>query len=142
MGKRSEADIAKIKELEEQCLKLQESKKESSKVNVKKYELKLKIKEEEVAALENRMKESAITNESSMKALADRLEQTQAQASTLMSTITTKEAAYKTKEDGLMKKQEDFYGSSLSLRRPWPSANLPSPPAASSKPSLDGILCT
>ena len=27
-------------------------------------------------------------------------------------------------------------------RRPWPSANLPSPPAASSKPSLDGILCT
>ena len=60
----------------------------------------------------------------------------------------------------------DFYGSSLSLRfvidllilmaslwcwycklmthrrRPWPSANLPSPPAASSKPSLDGILCT
>merc|ERR1719285_135716 len=36
----------------------------------------------------------------------------------------------------------DFYGSSLSLRRPWPSSNLPSPPAASSKPSLDGILCT
>ena len=60
----------------------------------------------------------------------------------------------------------DFYGSSLSLRfaidllilmassrcwycklmthrrRPWLSANLPSPPAASSKPSLDGILCT
>merc|ERR1712013_375234 len=66
----------------EQCLKFQESKKESSKVNVKKYEL-------------------------SMKALADRLEQTQAQVSTLMSTITTKEAAYKTKEDGLMKKQED-----------------------------------
>ena len=58
----------------------------------------------------------------------------------------------------------DLYGPSLSLRflfrfnanfisdsistsksnhrRPWPSVNLPSPPAASSKPSLDGILCT
>jgi len=36
----------------------------------------------------------------------------------------------------------DLYGPSLSLRRPWPTNNLPSPPAASSKPSLDGILCT
>jgi len=36
----------------------------------------------------------------------------------------------------------DLYGPSLSIRRPWPSVNLPSPPAASSKPSLDGILCT
>jgi len=37
----------------------------------------------------------------------------------------------------------DLYGPSLSIRRPWPSSvNLPSPPAASSKPSLDAILCT
>merc|ERR1719234_2218389 len=37
----------------------------------------------------------------------------------------------------------DIYGPSLSIRRPWPSSvNLPSPPAASSKPSLDAILCT
>jgi len=37
----------------------------------------------------------------------------------------------------------DLYGPSLSIRRPWPSSvNPPSPPAASSKPSLDAILCT
>jgi len=36
----------------------------------------------------------------------------------------------------------DLYGPSLSLRRPWPTASPPSPPAASSKPSLDAILCT
>jgi len=36
----------------------------------------------------------------------------------------------------------DLYGPSISLRRPWPTASPPSPPAASSKPSLDAILCT
>ena len=49
--KRSEADIAKIKELEEQCLKLQESKKDFSKVYVKKYELKLKPKKRKLPLL-------------------------------------------------------------------------------------------
>ena len=36
------------------------------------------------------------------------------------------------------------FGANLepNTRRPWPTVNLPSPPAASSKPSLDGILCT
>merc|ERR1719234_525949 len=34
----------------------------------------------------------------------------------------------------------DIYGPCLSIRRPWPSSvNLPSPPAASSKPSLDEV---
>ena len=56
-----EADSAKIKDLEEQCIKLQESKKEVvNKFNSKKFEMKLKAKEEEVAALKSTMKEAAL----------------------------------------------------------------------------------
>ena len=52
-----EADSVKIKELEEQCVRLQESKKEVvNKFNSKKFEMKLKVKEEEVAALQSTMK--------------------------------------------------------------------------------------
>ena len=35
-----------------------------------------------------------------------------------------------------------YYATWITTRRPWPSVNPPSPPAASSKPSLDAILCT
>jgi len=103
-----EADKVKIKDLEEQCIRLQESKKEAmNKFNTKNYEAKLKSKDEEVAALQSKVKEATSKKEFDVKALEGRLELAQAQVNSLMSTMTTKDAAWRTKEDGLVKKQED-----------------------------------
>jgi len=103
-----EADSVKIKDLEAQCARLQESKKEVvNKFNMKNYEMKLKAKDEVVATLQSKVKEMASNNDDNMKTLEKRLELAQAQVSSLVSTMTTKEAAWKTKEDGLVKKQED-----------------------------------
>ena len=103
-----EAMQTSMEDLEEQCVRLQESKKEAvNKLNMKNYEAKLKAKDEEVAALQLKVKEATAKNDANVKTLEQRLELAQVQVSSLMSTMTTKDMAWKTKEDGLVKKQED-----------------------------------
>ena len=75
-----EADSAKIRDLEEQCVRLQESKKEViNKFNSKKFEMKLKFKEEEVTALQSKAKEVSSKNEASIKELEGEVKLAQAQ---------------------------------------------------------------
>ena len=80
--------------------RLQEKTVTVNKFNIKKYEAKLKSKDDEVAALLFKVKEATTKNDANMKTLEGRLELAQAQVSSLMSTMTTKEAAWRTKANG------------------------------------------